>query len=152
MYAKIEPSGVCEFKGKVQVRICFYLDPADIGYSKHHVQVPDFTGATYIGSMNEDGSPTSQTDYTAWVASLPKVWQNNPFHNHFIYVEPETADTEIADIGKTFLVEAYMKWSKDKPLDLRNAPVNFFSVVSSELKQACEARVSSINILAEVIT
>lgn len=47
------------------------------------------------------------------------AWQNNPFHNHFIYVEPDTTDEEIMDIGEAFLDEAYIKW--DSGLNLASS-------------------------------
>ncbi len=52
-------------------------------------------------------------------------WQSNPFHNHFIYVEPDTPDKEIMDIGEAFLHEAYIKWASDEKLDLKNPPFAF---------------------------
>lgn len=84
MFVKIEPTGICERKGLVQIRFCMYLEPGDYGYDVHH---------------------------------------NNPFHNHFIYVEADTPDTEIMDIGQAFLEEAYVKWACDEQLDLKNPPV-----------------------------
>ena len=122
MYVKVEPTGCCERKGMVQVRFCFFLDPTDYGYEKHHVKI--------------DGE-----------------WQDNPFHNHFIYVEPDTIDKEIAEIGKAFLAEAYIKWATDSKLDLVNDALPFKkpAVVTESRITECDVRAESIKaITAEV--
>lgn len=113
MYVKVEPTGVCERKGLVQIRFCMYLDEGDYGYVVHHIQVPEREL-----TQDELGNP-------ALADLVPKVWQNNPFHNHFIYVVPETSDKEIMDIGQAFLNEAYIKWTSNEKLDLKNAKVRF---------------------------
>ncbi len=98
MFVRVEPTGCCERKGLVQIRFCMYLDKGDYGYEKHYVQV---------------------------LNSLPKVWQLNPFHNHFIYVEPEITDKEIMEMGEKFLKWAYAKWTQGEKLNLHNPPVKF---------------------------
>ena len=113
MFVKIEPSGCTERKGLVQIRFCMYLEPADFGYDVHHIQVPE-------RPLTEEEVADSLL-----AALVPKVWQNNPFHNHFIYVEPETSDREIMYIGEAFLNEAYIKWASDEKLDLKNPNVKF---------------------------
>ncbi len=145
-YVKIEPSGCCERNGMVQVRFCMHLDDKDYGYDKHHIQVPDFTGAEYKGKVDKDGNPVDFKDYQAWVDSLPKIWQNNPFHNHFIQVNPDTTETEIMDIAEAFLHEAYIKWAQDAKLDLVNDALPFVkpAIVTSLIKSACEAKVQSV--------
>ena len=86
-----------------------YLDEGDYGYEKHYVQVPDMTGQEYRGEM--DGlSPKDIKDYQNWLDKLPKVWQLNPFHNHFIYVEPETSDEEIMAQMQLHLPNFYAAW------------------------------------------
>ncbi len=122
-----------------------YLDSADYGYKKHHIQLPDFTGAEYKGEM-KDGRPVDSVDYKKWVDGLPKVWQNNPFHNHFIQVEPDTTETEIMDIAEAFLHEAYIKWAQDSKLDLINDALPFTkpAIVTPEIKSVCEAKVQSV--------
>jgi hypothetical protein len=94
MYVKIEPSGVCERKGMVQVRYCMYLESGDYGYDKHYVEVPVIPEGGYPGKVDEMGRPIDSTDYQKWIDGLSKVWQNNPFHNHFVYVEPTATDKE----------------------------------------------------------
>ena len=138
MKVKVEPTGCCERKGLVQVRFCMYLDEGDYGYELHHIQVPVIPEKGYQGEVDGLGHPTSRDDYKGWLDNLPKVWQTNPFHNHFIYVEPETTDEEIMDISEAFLKEAYIKWACDEKLDLKNPRVEF--PISFE-KVTVEARV-----------
>ena len=111
MYVKVEPTGCCERKGLVQIRFCMYLDEGDYGYDVHHIQV-------YERPLTEE-----ELADPALAKKVPKVWQTNPFHNHFIYVEPETSDETIMDIGQAFLEEAYIKWACEEKLDLKNPPV-----------------------------
>jgi len=47
-----------------------------------------------------------------------------PFHNHFVYVAPDTSDADILDIGERFLKQAYGFWEKDQFPALGNAPVS----------------------------
>ena len=68
-------------------------------------------------------------------------WQTNPFHNHFIYVEPELPDKDIMDIGEAFLHEAYTKWASGERLGLRNPPVLFPAAFDSG---ALAAKVQSL--------
>ena len=141
MYVKVEPSGCCERKGLVQIRFCMYLDKGDYGYNVHHIQVPVIPEEGYQGEVGEEGRPKDEEDYRKWIDSLPKIWQTNPFHNHFIYVEPETTDEEIMDIGEAFLQEAYIKWACGEKLDLKNPPVKYPEFVNEERRQAVETKV-----------
>ncbi|KKL44422.1 hypothetical protein LCGC14_2365810, partial [marine sediment metagenome] len=125
MYIKIEPSGCTERRGLVQIRFAMYLEPSDYGYNKHHIRVPVIPEGGYTGELDAEGMPVDSDAYNAWVESLPKVWQNNPFHNHFIYVEPLTTDKVIMDIGEAFLNEAYIKWASEEKLDLKNSRVEY---------------------------
>lgn len=146
MFVKIEPSGCCERKGMVQIRFCMYLDKSDYGYEKHYIQVPDFTGTKYKDKVDKEGNPVDSKDYQKWVDGLPKVWQSNPFHNHFIQVNPDTTETEIMDIAEAFLHEAYIKWASDAKLDLVNDALPFKKpeIVTPEIKSLCKARVESV--------
>jgi hypothetical protein len=90
-----------------------YLEPEDYGYEKHLVQVPVIPEGGYQGKVNEFGQPVDMEEYKAWIKSLPLVWQDNPFHNHFIQVDPDTSDEEIMDIAEAFLHECYIKWAQD---------------------------------------
>jgi hypothetical protein len=146
MYVKVEPSGCCERRGMVQIRFCMYLESTDYGYDKHHVQVPVIPEGGYPGRVDAEGMPTNQKQYDKWLASLPKVWQTNPFHNHFILVEPETTDGEIMDIAVAFLHEAYIKWSTDSKLDLVNDALPFKKpeIIDDTRIANCETRMQSI--------
>ena len=138
MYVKVESSGVCERKGLVQVRFSFYLDEKDYGYEKHHVRIPIIPEGGYPGKVNEMGAPSDEKDYQKWVNSLPKEWVNNPFHNHFIYVSPETPDDEIMDLGEAYLEEAYIKWACEERIDCKN----YHSFPEVKNVSACESRVT----------
>ncbi|KKL83936.1 hypothetical protein LCGC14_1969750 [marine sediment metagenome] len=131
MYVKIEPSGCRERKGLVQVRFAMYLDPSDYGYDVHHVQVP------------ERALTEAELDDPGLAALVPLVWQTNPLHNHFIYVEPSTPDSQIMDIGVAFLHEAYTKWASDEKLDLKNPPFEFPATFDSG---ALAAKVQSLKV------
>ncbi len=120
MRVEIEPSGCTERKGLVQVRFAMYLDPGDYGYDVHHVQVP------------ERPLTQEEQDNPALAALVSLKWQTNPFHNHFIYVEPDTPNKKIMDIGEAFLHEAYTKWASGKQLDLKNPLVAFPTVFVSD--------------------
>jgi hypothetical protein len=137
-YVVVEPSGTCENNGMVQIRLAMYLYPSDYGYEKQHVQVPVVPAGGYTGKVDSIGQPIDINDYNKWIASLPKVWQDNPFHNHFIYVEPTMTDEQIMNIAQSFLVEAYVKWSASQPLDLKNPAVAYPKTIDS-------ARLSAVN-------
>lgn len=102
-----------------------YLESSDYGYEKHYVQVPVIPEEGYQGKLDDYGDPIDIKVYQEWFNSLPKIWQHNPFHNHFIYIKPEISDKEVMDIGQAFLEEAYIKWSCDERLDLKNPKVEY---------------------------
>lgn len=143
MIVKVEPTGCCERKGMVQVRICMYLEPTDARYDEHHVQLPVIPPEGYQGKVDETGSPVDIDDYNHWIDGLPKVWQNNPFHNHFIYVEPDTPDEEIMDKAEAFSKEAYAKWSKNEAPHVVNPPLRKPLVDSARLA-SCEVKVQHL--------
>ncbi len=149
MFVKIDPSGTCERRGLVQVRLCFYLEKSDHGYEKHHVTVPVIPEGGYKGTMSKDGHP-DKVEFAAWVEGLPTVVQDNPFHNHFIQVHPATSDAEIMDMAEAYLHEAAVKWGQDLPLDLVNPPIT--SVLSPDRQEACDLRVKELKMLKAVRT
>ncbi len=153
MFVKVEPSGCCERKGMVQVRFCMYLDSTDYGYEKYHVEMPVIPEGGYPGKVDDMGMPINQKDYDRWIKSLPKVWQNNPFHNHFIQAEPETTDKEIMDIASTFLREGGIRWATDNKLDLVNDALPFKKpeVVDATRIKDCEVRVQSVKAITTEI-
>ncbi len=150
MYVKIEPSGCCKRKGTVQIRFSMYLEPGDYGYEKHYVQVPIVPLGGYSGKRTKEGLPVNQADYDNWLVLLPKVWQNNPFHNHFIFVSPNTPDQEIMNIAKDSLREAYSKWTTGLKLDLKRYAV-FPTSISPALKMEVDARVQQIKTITAVV-
>lgn len=142
MYVKVEPSGCCERKGLVQIRLCMYLDKGDYGYEKCHRLLP-VGNPVYTGKM-EKLMPLDETDFLHWYESLEKAEVDVPFHNHFIYVTPTATDKYILDIGETFLREAYALWEKGERITCSNPPVNFDLSASSSKKLACANKASSI--------
>ena len=144
MYVKVEPTGCCERKGMVQVRFAMYLEPGDSDYTKHHVQLPVIPEGGYQGKVNEVNEPLDVEDYNNWFDSLPREWQNTPFHNHFIRVKPDATDKEIMDIGEAFLREAYEKWAAGKVRDLKNSPTQYPLTLDSARLAACEAKVQHL--------
>jgi len=107
---EIEPTGCCEHKGQRQIRLCFYLEPGDARYKEHHVDCPVIPKDGYPGSKNSDGSPRSEKKHKQWHNALPKKWQTNPFHNHFIYVALDATDEDIAKQAEALLPQFYRQW------------------------------------------
>ena len=84
--------------------------------------------------------------YEKHYVEVDGAWQNNPFHNHFIQVEPDTTDKEIMDIAEAFLHEAYAKWAQEQELDLKNnsLPFKFPEVITVDRNLACMQRVEQV--------
>ena len=89
-YARINKTGCHVRKGNCQIRLDFYLEPTDPRYADRYLHLVDTTSPEYLagykGEVDEFGNPKDQADYDAWLASLPHVWTNTPFHTHFIYL------------------------------------------------------------------
>lgn len=132
MFVKVEPTGCCERKGLVQVRFSMYLDKGDYDFERYHVQVPEREP-----TEEELADPKR-------LEEIPKVWRVNPFHNHFVFVEPDIADEEIMDIGRAFLEEAYIKWASGEKRDLKNPSVKYPASVDSARLSACDAKIQSL--------
>lgn len=119
-YVKIEPSGCCIHKGWIQVRLSFYLEPTDPRYNEHHVYVVDTTSQAWLrgykGKVDSMGSPINQADYDTWVAGLPHIWRDNPFHNHFIFVDSTTSATEILKQAQDSFNEFFAGWAEGKDM------------------------------------
>ena len=116
---EIEPTGCCEHKGMRQIRLCFYLEPGDARYNEHHVNMPVIPKNGYPGKKDEQGQPESMDDARSWVDSLPKKWQTNPFHNHFIYVALDATDEEIAKQADALLPQFYGQWQRRERLGVK---------------------------------
>lgn len=114
--ARIEPTGISVRKGKVQIRFCFYLDLTDARYDEHHVQVSVIPDEGYLGEVDDRGRPIDIDHYKAWLKSLPKIWQNNPFHNHFVRVSHDVTDGEISKLMQESLAEFYGIWSRGEDI------------------------------------
>jgi hypothetical protein len=123
MYAEIELSGIEVQDGLVRVRFAFYCEPFDPRYAEHFVHVVDETSKEfkegYPGKTNEQGEPVDQKDYDKWFDSLPKVWQNNPFHNHFDLVSADITDTELKQLMKKRLKDFGKAWGEGFASDVR---------------------------------
>jgi len=107
---EIEPTGCCESKGMRQIRLCFYLEHGDARYNEHHVNMPVIPDGGYPGKKDEQGNPKSATAVRSWMKKLPKKWQTNPFHNHFIRVPLDASGEEIAKEADALLPQFYGRW------------------------------------------
>jgi len=141
---EIEKSGCCEHKGMVQVRICFYLEPGDARYDEHHVEVSVLPADGYPGEKDESGRPKPESEYAAWVQGLPREWRVNPFHNHFLYVDPETPDSEIATIADGLLSRFYAEWSSGETPGRGLPRVRRIEHADSRRIASCERRAEEI--------
>jgi hypothetical protein len=115
-YGIIEPTGCAVRMGKVQLRIAMYLEPDDPRYEEHHVQVTIIPEGGYPGEVDAEGSPVDQEHYNSWLASLPKEWRDNPFHNHFVYVDADATDDEIKQLMAESLDEFYGIWAESEDI------------------------------------
>ena len=122
-YAVLEPSGCIVDQNQVRLRIDMFLTPEDPYYSRFHVFVideksPEFL-AGYPGVLDKDGKPVDRADYDKWWANLPHIWQDNPFHSHFIYLSPTVNDTDVKQKITDTLTYFYgfyeACWKADKP-------------------------------------
>lgn len=128
----------------VQIRYCLYLDPDDYGYDKHYVEVPIIPEEGYQGKVGEMGVPIDQDDYDKWFSELPTEMQNNPFHNHFVQVEPDITDAEILYIGEVALIEAKRKWDKDEKVLVKNEPFQRIEFPTVERLSECQDKLDDI--------
>jgi len=78
--------------------------------------VPVLPEEGYPGKVDKDGNPKDMDDYNTWIESLPKVWQNNSFHNHFVYVDPDITDAEIVLLLRDSLDEFGAIWSSGEDI------------------------------------
>jgi len=144
MYVKVEPTGCCERKGLVQVRLCMYLDADDYGYEKCHVQVPVIPEGGYTGKRDDAEMFVDINDYDKWFDGLPREWQDAPFHNHFMYVEASATETEIMDQAEAYLKEAYQYWTRGEFPNVKNAGLVFPKTVTTKMRTDAVAKASTI--------
>jgi hypothetical protein len=144
-YVKVEPTGVCNRNGLLQVRFSFYLYSSDYGYNKTHVQIPVIPESGYTGAVDASGTATNSAKYQAWENSLPKVWQDTPFYNHFVYADPEISDSELMDIGQQYLKQAYSQWETGQTPHLSNTKVNYPATISSSRLAAINSKIAHLS-------
>jgi hypothetical protein len=113
---KIEPTGCAVHKGKVQLRFSYYLEPDDPRYEEHHIQVPIIPEGGYPGELDADGSPVDQEHYNSWLENLSRKWRDNPFHNHFVYVDADVTDAEIKQLMTESLEEFFGIWAEGEEI------------------------------------
>ena len=144
--AKLEPTGISVRKGGVQLRICLYLEPNDVRYNEHHVFLPIMPPEGYQGEVDEVGTPTDKDAYNVWVNSLPKEWQDNPFHNHFLRVSPDITDAEINSLLEDTIEEFYGIWKRGEDISNVWKPKRkeLAGNESSENTQRCKAKAQDI--------
>ena len=85
-----------------------------------------------------------QKKWDDWLAAIPMIWQLNPFHNHFVQVEPGVTNEEIKYVGELALQMAKEKWDKDEFPNVKNQFVSYPKIVTAERKLACEIKVEAV--------
>ena len=162
MYAKIEKSGCGEYHGNVMVRFAFYLEPNDARYEEHHIFAVDETTpefkAGYQGKVDKLGNPVSDKDFEKWINSCKHYWRDNPFHNHFVYADPDVTDEELQSTARFHLANFYEAWRLGKTIrsgwatEHRIRPLRYEEVdnpeIFSQRVAQCEARVKEIKDLS----
>jgi hypothetical protein len=63
-----------------------------------------------------------------------------PFHNHFVYLEPNLSVEAILDIAERFLRKAYDAWKVGKVPELVNEPYRFQPNAKVPRIVACQAK------------
>jgi len=161
-YVEIEPSGCQENHGNVEVRYAFYLKPGAARYDEQHVYVIDETSSEFLkgypGKVDEQSSPVNQTQYDKWIEKLPRIWKNNPFHNHFVNFDVNVTNEEIIAAGNYHLANFYEAWRLNKTIrsgwDVRTRapPVKYDEtddISAYEIRKTqCEQRVDEIKSLS----
>jgi len=109
------------YRGVISIRFSLYLEPDDPRYNEHYVEVADETSDEfkkgYQGKRNGGGFPVDQKDFDQWAKSLPTIWQNNPFHNHFDDVSVDITDAALLQLMNKRLVDFGAAWAAGhKPL------------------------------------
>jgi len=100
-YGVIEPSGCGEFKGRVKIRIDCFLTPESSYYDQYGgAYVVDTASKEYLAGYkgakdDKTGEPLDWDAYNKWLDGLPTVWQDNPFHSHFVYYDTTVLDDSI---------------------------------------------------------
>lgn len=114
-YGRIGSSGCKVRKGKIKLLFRFYLEPGDPRYEEHHVVVPVVPEGGYPGKM-VDEHPADQQAFKEWLQGLPTEERDNPFHNHFEYVNDSILQAEVEALMALRLEEFFAAWSHGKPV------------------------------------
>jgi hypothetical protein len=131
MYFKVDRNNCREERGKIMVLYAFYLEPSDVGYERFRVHLP---------VLPEGGNPNKGKGSDAeWRDALPKKWQDNPFHRHVVYFDPEVTKEEIMFVGEIAFQEAKKQWEAGKTPSVKNLPVSFVNA-TIDRETACELR------------
>jgi hypothetical protein len=113
-YAKIEPSGCTVWHGGlVRTRFDLFLKPGDARYDERYTYVPVIPIGGYPGPVDKDGIPKKQSDYDAWIASLPHIWQLAPFHSHFLPFEPDVSPDAVLAAIEPHIPNFYAAWLQE---------------------------------------
>ena len=156
MFTKITDS--FENRGNVRVKLSFFLEPTDDRYDEHHVYVVDETcpifQAGYHGKADAEGNSVDDADYEAWLDTCRHIWRDNPFHNHFINVDPKKTDADIKALAKFHAPNFYESWKKKKTMrsgwavETRIKPIRYDEKESSAKyairKGKCEKRAAQL--------
>ena len=135
MHFKVEKTGCSIRKGMVQIRYALYLDPEDYRYDEHYVDVRIYSKEDYTGKLDENGMPVDQLHFEEWFLNLPTEKRHNPFHNHFVQVEPDITDEEILYIGEVALLKAKRMWDKDMVPVIKNQRVIYPKITDERLDE-----------------
>lgn len=138
MYCVINKTGVCENKGRVQVRVDCYLEEGEEQYDKFYVSVLDIPPEGYPGELTDEGSPKDLKDFELWMSKLPTKMVNTPFCCHFVYLSPIVTDEDVAKTANDVLKMAYGNLTKNRLSENKTPiiPPNPFAKASAETRVA----------------
>jgi hypothetical protein len=142
MIGKIEMVQEFPVEGIMIIRVNCYREVGDVGHEEHHVQVPVIPESGYTGEVDAMGMPVDAKDYKAWVATLPKIWKNNPCLNTFIALPIGTPQGKIETV-----ISAHLKRLKDAPVD---AATGYPKVIDSGIQGGLKKHLQSLRIAVSV--
>ena len=120
-YAALNKSGCDVRKGNCQLRLDFFLDEGAPRYADRYLYLVDTTSDEYLagykGEVGKDGQPIDQADYDKWYEELPRIWQNTPFHSHFVYFDSDFTDEDIKRAIELHLPNFYKAFQEENDKD-----------------------------------
>lgn len=120
-YVVLNKSGCEERKGNVKIRLDFYLDAIDPRYDDRYLYLVDVTSQEYLagypGKVDEEGNLIDQEDYNKWWDALPRIWENTPFHSHFVYFGSDVTQDDIKAEMEVHLANFYKAFQERKDED-----------------------------------